>query len=313
MTRPPTDVAVAVFIRPDGTFLLSSRPEGKPWPGYWEFPGGKIEPGESVLQAMKRELIEELNVAITAATPWFTFLMHYTHATVRLHCWRVTAWTGDMRGMEGQQFEWQRLGALTVAPTLPGCVPIFNALSLPAVYAITNAGEVGVDDYLQQLARSLKSGLKLVQVREKKMSADALSGFAQRVVALAKENGARVLVNSDAELASRVNADGVHLTGEQLAQCDSRPDFPLVAASVHRRAEIERAAELKLDFVALGAVKPTLTHPGQTPLGWQRFAELVESTPLPVYALGGLAMSDMPDAEASGAHGIAMQRGGLLA
>ncbi|MBL8525743.1 MAG: NUDIX domain-containing protein, partial [Betaproteobacteria bacterium] len=89
MTRVPTDVAVAVFIRPDGAFLLSSRPEGKPWPGYWEFPGGKIEPGETVLEAMKRELIEELNVTITAATPWFTFLMHYTHATVRLHCWRV--------------------------------------------------------------------------------------------------------------------------------------------------------------------------------------------------------------------------------
>jgi len=309
MTRVPTDVAVAVFVRPDGSFLLSSRPEGKPWPGYWEFPGGKIEPGETVLEAMKRELIEELNVAIAAATPWFTFLMHYTHATVRLHCWRVTAWEGEMRGMEGQQFEWQRLNHLTVSPTLPGCVPIFNALGLPPVYAITNAGQMGVDDYLQQLDMALKRGLKLIQVREKNMSPDVRRDFAQRVVLLARKQAARVLINGDIELALKVKADGIHLTGEQLAQCETRPDFPLVAASVHGRAEIERAAELKFDFVVLGAVKATLTHPGQAPLGWPRFSDMVVNTPLPVYALGGLAMSDMRDAEASGAHGIAMQRG----
>ncbi|MBL8522632.1 MAG: Nudix family hydrolase, partial [Betaproteobacteria bacterium] len=237
----------------------------------------------------------------------------YTHATVRLHCWRVTAWEGEMRGMEGQQFEWQRLGALTVAPTLPGCVPIFNALGLPPVYAITNAGEMGVEAYLQQLDTALKRGLKLVQVREKNMALDALADFAQRVVALARENGARVLINSDAGLAARVKADGVHLTGEQLARCETRPDFPLVAASVHSRAEIERAAELKLDFVVLGAVKPTLSHPGKAHLGWPRFAEMVASTPVPAYALGGLAAGDMHDAQIAGAHGIAMQRGAFTA
>ncbi len=123
-----TDVAVAVFIKPDGTFLLSSRPIGKPYAGYWEFPGGKIEAGETVHDALVRELIEELNVTITHATPWFTFMMHYTHANVRLHCWRVHEWHGEMRGMEGQAFQWQSLDALTVSPTLPGCVPIFEAL-----------------------------------------------------------------------------------------------------------------------------------------------------------------------------------------
>ena len=142
MTARTTQVAVAVFIRADGSFLLSSRPAGKPYAGYWEFPGGKIEPGETVLQAMTRELTEELNVTITRATPWITFMMHYTHATVRLHCWRVSEWHGEMRGMEGQQFMWQRLDVLTVAPVLPGCVPIFKALALPRIYAITNAGEM---------------------------------------------------------------------------------------------------------------------------------------------------------------------------
>ena len=123
-----TDVAVAVFIRPDRTFLLSSRPVGKPYAGFWEFPGGKIEDGETAHDALVRELIEELNVTITHATPWFTFTMQYTHAHVRLHCWQVQKWHGEMRGMEGQAFQWQSLDALTVSPTLPGCVPIFEAL-----------------------------------------------------------------------------------------------------------------------------------------------------------------------------------------
>ena len=313
MTEEITEVAVAVFLKPDGTFLLSSRPEGKPYPGYWEFPGGKIEPGESVLQAMVRELVEELNVTITQATPWFSFMMHYTHATVRLNCWRVTAWQGEMRGMEGQHFEWQTLNALTVAPTLPGCAPIFKALALPGTYAITNATEMGVDAYLTQLDHALKRGLKLVQVREKNMPGDAFMKFAQTVVKMAHACDAKVLVNGDAVLAKQVGADGVHLTAAQLDECDTRPDFPLVAASTHHRHEIERAAELKLDFVVLGAVKETLTHPGQTPIGWPRFGEIVHATPLPVYALGGLMLSDMSVAIRRGAHGIATQRGIVFA
>jgi len=309
MTQKITEVAVAIFLKSDGTFLLSSRPEGKPYPGYWEFPGGKVETGETVLQAMIRELVEELNVTITAATPWFSFIMQYTHVTVRLHCWRVSAWHGEMRGMEGQHFEWQRLDALTVGPTLPGCMPIFKALALPSVYAITNASEAGAANYLVQLERALERGLKLVQIREKNMSGGDLLQFAQEVVKKAHAHGAKVLVNSDADLAMRVGADGVHLTATQLGRCSERPDFPLVAASTHGRDEIERAAELKLDFVVLGAVKPTQTHPGQLSLGWPRFAEMVHATPLPVYALGGLTIDAMGIAIQHGAHGVAMQRG----
>lgn len=308
MTAKITDVAVAIFEKPDGRFLLSSRPEGKPYPHYWEFPGGKIEPGEDVYAALVRELIEELNVTITHATPWFAFIMRYTHATVRLHCWRVQAWQGNMRGLEGQHFEWQSIGALTVSPTLPGCVPIFAALRLPRVYAITNAGFKGVAAYREDLAHALQAGVKLIQVREKNMSPAELRAFARDVVSEAHSHGAKVLINSDAATAADVGADGVHLTAAQLAACTSRPDFPLVAASTHTRAEIERAGELGLDFVVLGPVNETLTHPDQVPIGWPRFGEIINATPVPVFALGGLALSDMNHAIESGAHGIAAQR-----
>ena len=309
MTRQITEVAVAVFIKPDGSFLLSSRPIGKPYPGYWEFPGGKIEAGESVLQAMQRELMEELNVSITQATPWFTFKMAYTHASVRLHCWRVSEWHGEMRGLERQQFEWQRLAAITVTPTLPGCVPIFKALALPEIYAVTNAAQMGVTAYMNRLERALENGLKLIQVREKNMSAENRLQFARQVVKRAHAFGAKVLLNSDVAMARDIGADGVHLTAMQLRECVSRPDFDLVAASTHSREEIERAAELTLDFVVLGAVKTTLTHPGGEALGWEKFGAIVNATPLPVYALGGLSSADLIDAMAYGAHGVAMQRG----
>ncbi len=327
-----TDVAVAVFIKPDGTFLLSSRPEGKPYPGYWEFPGGKIEAGESVRDALVRELIEELNVTVTHATPWFTFMMHYTHATVRLHCWRVHEWhghmNGNMQGMEGQEFAWVTLNDMKVSPTLPGCVPIFKALALPYVYAISNAHEMGVKSYLQHLrelwGNNASKGRpvlvfeneivpQMIQVREKNMSREACASFAKSVIALAYEceysRDLKVLINSDIALAREVGATGVHLTSAQLSTIKERPDFALVGASAHTREEIECAAELKCDFVVVGPVQATRTHSTQTPMGWTRFAELVSAAPLPCYALGGISIADLEIAINNGAHGGAMQRG----
>jgi 8-oxo-dGTP diphosphatase len=304
-----TEVAVAILLKPDGGFLLSSRPAGKPYAGYWEFPGGKLEAGESVRAALVRELREELNINITAAMPWFTFLMHYSHATVRLHCWRVQAWVGEMRAMEGQEFAWQTLGAMDVAPTLPGCLPIFRALALPAVYMLSNAAEQGAEAWLLQLDVALQNGVRLVQVREKSMAGAELRDFAAEVVARGHANGAKVLINGEVGLATALGADGVHLGSAQLARLAARPDLPLVAASVHTRDELARAALLQCDFAVLGAVKATLTHPQQAPLGWHRFAQLVEASPLPCYALGGLGIDDLATAIEHGAHGVAMQRG----
>jgi 8-oxo-dGTP diphosphatase len=324
-----TDVAVAVFLKPDASFLLSSRPEGKPYAGYWEFPGGKIESGESVREALTRELTEELNVVIDEATPWFTFMMHYEHATVRLHTWRVNKWhhvdERGMCGLEGQEFVWQRQSSLTVAPTLPGCAPIFRALQLPLHYIITNASAVGTDTYLEQIRavwdKSASkhppigefgySAPRLIQVREPTMSATQRRDFAQALVHLAHQKNAKVLVNSDVSLAKAIGADGVHLPSAQLLACTARPDFELVGASVHNRAELDSAVQLKCDFAVLGSVAATATHPGQTPLGWANFAAIAEDSGLPVYAIGGMTQADLALAQRHGAHGVAMQRSAL--
>ncbi len=123
--RAPVDVAVGVLIDRDGRFLLTSRPAGKPYAGYWEFPGGKLEAGESVEQALRRELHEELGIAIGAVQPWQVEIVDYPHARVRLHFCKVLAWHGAFEMREGQQMAWQTL-PVQVAPVLPGTVPVLG-------------------------------------------------------------------------------------------------------------------------------------------------------------------------------------------
>ena len=125
VTRRPVDVAVGVLIDGAGRFLLTSRPPGKVYAGYWEFPGGKIEPGESVEQALRRELHEELGITIGRAAPWQVELMDYEHARVRLHFCKVFEWTGAIEMREGQAMAWQTL-PVAVAPVLPGTVPVLR-------------------------------------------------------------------------------------------------------------------------------------------------------------------------------------------
>lgn len=123
--RKQVDVAVGVLVRPDGAFLLTSRPEGKVYAGYWEFPGGKLEAGETVEQALRRELQEEIGITIGPIHPWKTELVDYPHALVCLHFCKVFDWTGDLHMREGQTFAWQQL-PVRVAPVLPGTVPVLE-------------------------------------------------------------------------------------------------------------------------------------------------------------------------------------------
>ncbi|MFZ3082244.1 MAG: NUDIX domain-containing protein [Rhodoferax ferrireducens] len=126
--RAVVDVAVGVLIRPDGGFLLTSRPVGKVYAGYWEFPGGKLEAGESVAQALHRELHEELGITIGPAMPWRVEMVDYPHALVRLNFCKVFNWMGDLQMREAQLFAWQQL-PVQVAPVLPGTVPVLQWLA----------------------------------------------------------------------------------------------------------------------------------------------------------------------------------------
>ena len=309
MSTKPVEVVAAVIERPDGAFLLAQRPRGKVYAGYWEFPGGKVEPGEPLQAALARELHEELGIDVKVSHPWIVQIYTYPHATVRLNFFRVRAWQGEPHGREEQQLAWQRVSAVDVAPLLPANAPVLRALQLPFEYAITHAGEIGAAEQLRRLDERLSQGLRLIQVREKGMPAPALENFAGAVIARARRHGARVLINSDIELAQRLGADGAHLASAQLVLLARRPELPWCAASCHTAAELARAAELGIDFAVLGPVQATLSHPGVAAIGWDGFAALARGASLPIYALGGMASGDVDIAWRNGAQGIAMLRG----
>jgi len=302
------DVAAAVILRPDGAFLLGQRAADTFYPGYWEFPGGKVEAGETPHAALVRELHEELGIEVDAAYPWIVREHAYEHAHVRLHFFRVVAWHGELRDHVHAALAWQHTDALAVSPMLPANAPVLQALALPDFYAITHAHAIGAEAQLAALERALAGGLKLVQLREAALPELAREGFAAQAVALCRRHGAQSLINNDLQLARAVGADGVHLSAEQLLRCRQRPDLPLVAASCHDAAELARAATLGLDFVVLGPVMPTASHPGRAGVGWSAIAAMIENYPLPVFALGGLQPRDMESAWLAGAHGIAAIR-----
>ena len=303
--RMPVDVAAGVLIRPDGRFLLSSRPAGKPYASYWEFPGGKVEAGEAIAAALARELHEELGIDIGPAYPWVVRVFDYPHALVRLHFFRVFEWRGELRAREHQSFGFFSISDLPKGPLLPATVPVLRWLALAPVYAISTAAQLGRELFLRRLESALARGLKLLQFRELALDeADAAALF-DEVLARVRAAGATLLVNSRHHRALWDRADGVHLTASDLTVLEQRPELEWVGASVHSSAEIERAAALRLDFVAAGPVQITATHPGRPPLGWNAFARMTDNSSVPVYALGGMQVSDLATAMSQGAHGIA--------
>ena len=307
--KPLINVAVAVVQREDGRVLLAERPRGKDSAGFWEFPGGKFEIGESAQQALARELHEELGVELDTAFPWLTYEHHYPDKIVCLHFYRVLAWHGMPHGREGQRVTWEQPGSITVGPLLPANNKVLQALTLPSIYAITHAEKYGVADFMRHLKTALENGVRLIQVRERRMTPEQLTQFARRVVMLAHAYGARVLVNGDESLARTTGADGVHSSSAQLNRLVARPSTCLWAVSCHNAEELARAASLGADFVVLSPVLPTTTHPGVLGMGWAGFAELTRNSPLPVYALGGMRRELLATAPGHGAHGIALLSG----
>ncbi len=302
------EVAAAVILRADGSFLIARRPPGKVYAGYWEFPGGKIEPGEPAASALARELREEIGIDVVRAYPWITRVHAYSHATVRLNFFRVLEWSGDPHPREAQTIAWQQPDTPVAQPMLPANAPVLASLALPQEYAITTADTLGAQTMLKRLEQRLAQGLKLIQVRDKTMAPDERAEFARAAVRLAHRYGARALVNSDVALARSAGADGVHLTAQGLMSLTERP-AALIAASCHDAEQLGRAMQFELDFALLGPVKPTESHPVATSMGWTHFAELARGASIPVYAIGGMSLADLEDAWRAGAHGVAMIRG----
>ncbi len=309
-----TEVAAAVILRHGERgveFLLAQRPPGKVYAGYWEFPGGKVEVGETYREALVRELDEELGIRADLAWPWLSREFVYPHAHVRLKFFQVRAWHGEIFPVEHSGIVWTPVGDIpAVSPVLPANGTILRALGLPPVYALTHAAENGIDAELTRLESALRNGLRLIQVRDKALSPASRRQFAQAVLERVRRYGkAWVLINDDEDLARHVGADGIHLSSPRLMAAMTRPDLPWVGASCHTAEELGRAAALGLDFAVFSPVLATPSHPEAAGMGWDALARQIEFSPLPVYALGGMTVELLDTARAHGAHGVALLRG----
>lgn len=300
-------VAVGVIRSPDRRrILITRRARDSHQGGLWEFPGGKVEPGESVPAALRRELREELDITVGGSHPLRRVSHDYGDRRVVLDVHYVDDWRGEPRGMEGQPLRWVGVEDLDPADFPVANRAIIRALRLTGVLSITPdcADPAQARARIGQLADHSPG---LIRLRFPSLEASAR----ERLLSLLDDWPAslrrRLLLPGDSTTAQQARFGGCHLTERQLwtQESRSRDERLLLGASCHDRGALERAAALGADYATLSPVRATASHPGTPGLGWRRFAELVDGLDIPVYALGGLGPEDADEARRHGARGVA--------
>ena len=300
-------VAAAVIRRADGHILLAKRADQQHQGGLWEFPGGKLEAGESALVALRRELQEELGIAVTAARPLIKVQHDYPDKQVLLDVWEVSGFTGEPHGAEGQPLAWVSPRQLPDYDFPAANQPIVRAARLPAQYLITPA-ELDGKPLLLGIQAAIAAGARLIQLRAPNMYSPEYRDLAVDVVGLCAGK-AQLMLKGPLEWLGDFPAAGWHLTAEQLRKyADKGRPFPAqrwLAASCHNAEELALARQMGVDFVTLSPLQPTQSHPEAVPLGWDAAAQLIDGLNLPVYLLGGVGAGDTERAWQLGAQGVA--------
>lgn len=301
-------VAVGVIIGSDGRVLIAKRPHDAHQGGLWEFPGGKLESGESVLAALERELQEELGIHIDPRRcfPLKKIRHRYGDREVLLDTWRVDSYRGEARGLQNQPLAWSLPEALDSREFPEANREIIRLLQLPSLLAITGESATRAE-FSTRLEAALQRGIRLVQFRQPGLGREPARRRLEDAMALCRQYDARLLVNSSTGIAERLPGQGLHANAATLMSLRERPVGPddLFSASCHNADELAHAERLGADLVLLSPVNRTASHPHDQPLGWNRFQSLAANCSLPVFALGGLTVGDLSRAYAAGAHGVA--------
>ncbi len=311
-------VAVAVIVK-NNRVLISKRPEHVHQGGLWEFPGGKIEPGETLLSAMEREIQEELAIKVLKSRPLIKIAHHYPDKSVLLETHIIEDFEGQQYpehemslGCEAQAVQWVDISQLKHYAFPAANQAIITALQLPQIYVIS-PDLLEMDTMQLQIFKKVFQKYPLVQLRFKTLEGERLEQMVAKVYQLAQGTHVRLLLNSAMALNTELHdiAAGVHLTSAHLADTQwvlqYQQQFPekLLAASCHNALEVAQANDLKLDFATISPVQRTLSHSQQPELGWDKFAQLTAKAQMPVYALGGVNRMDVDVARSYGAQGIA--------
>jgi len=303
-------VAVAVIQNKAKQILISQRADHVHQAGLWEFPGGKLEAGENTPQALTRELYEELGISVISAEPFLQIKHQYDELVVFLDVYWVDDFKGEAQGMEGQPIQW-----IDQAELVKFCFPaankrIIDTLLLPDCYPIVDECLGDAEVMLAQLEHLIESGYQMIQLRAKSFPADEFKALVTKALVFCEGSDVRLFVNTSVQNAIELNLQAVHLSAVEFADGQALlPEGLDVAVSCHNQDELQKAVEGGALFAVLSPVCLTKTHPGAQPLGWDGFSKMVLNTALPIYALGGLGLNDLPTALLNGAQGVAGIRG----
>ncbi len=304
-------VMAGVMLDERGRVLLAQRPAGKHLAGCWEFPGGKLEPGEPEAHGLIRELREELDVEAEVDEPLIRVPWRYGEKSLLLDARIVRRWCGDAVALEHQALQWCDPKAVDVATLAPADRHILRALQLPPCYPITPT-DVLPEHFViwrQQLHAAIEQGARLLLLRFPIWPAELVRELATDLLPIARAKGAQLVLSADLT-GARALGIGVQLKASQLMALHERP-LPFahwVGASCHNEAELAHATHLA-DFATLSPVCATASHPDVAPLGWSTFQSMVDAASLPVYALGGMHVDDAMTARKAGGQGVAGIRG----
>lgn len=299
------DVAVGVVYDAAGRVLVNQRQAGQAFAGQWEFPGGKIDAGETTNQALARELDEELGIRLRAQRPLITLSHQYDGLKVRLHVREVLAYDGEAQGREGQRLQWVAPENLERVELLAANAAIVNAVRLPRLCLITDVRRYGVEPTLARLAEHAAAQRVLLIVREKQLPRAELAALVARAAAICRQTASLICVHADCDFDDYARVDGIHWPAARLDRARATATG-WTGASCHSAEEIRRAAALGADYLLVSPVNPTSSHPSAEPLGWPGFSALCTIAQTPVYALGGLQAADLETAAEHGSQGIAL-------
>ncbi|MCG8377898.1 MAG: Nudix family hydrolase [Proteobacteria bacterium] len=309
MSASRIHVAVGVIFDSSGNkVLIAKRSCSQHLGGLWEFPGGKVEENESVKDALKRELHEELNINVEPARRIKQIYHDYPDKKVLLDVWEVRKWNGDVNGHEQQDIIWSPVDKLETYEFPDANKHIIKVITLPQVYLISQDSYKDTSTLISVLEKCFKSGLRIFQLRLKSRENYQFGQLVEQIKELSIRYNSRLILNGSINDINNYAIDGIHLKSTQLYQFIDRPigtEF-LLGASCHNENDIDQAKKIGVDYLFISPVNSTKSHPGIKGIGWSRFKELVSDAELPVYALGGMSRPDLKIAKQSGASGIAV-------
>lgn len=309
-TKNIVHVAVAVIKNGEGQYFIAKRPQESHQGGLWEFPGGKVENNETVFDALKRELFEEIGITLLEATPLIQINHDYGDKSVYLDVFKIDDFSEEAFAKEGQKIRWIEKSDFSLYEFPIANIPIINAIQLPEKYMVTGKFS-NENDLLSRIQVSIRNGIQLIQFRAQNLEEELYFDYAKKMHSICKKENVKLLLNTSVDNYKKYSADkfshGLHLNSKELEYYfpDDFDKELLVSTSTHNQDEISLSESKNVSFIVLSPVNATLSHPDTVPLGWDKFRELTQKATMPVYALGGMKVELLDKAKICGAQGIA--------